>query len=304
MLVEMGHNHGEDWYVHLPWVLLSRRVALMPDVGTSSSKLVLGTNPVVPGQLIGAPSPPMPVEHLKKLADHLEMVTNVPAVQTSNHDTGNNKNYMPTTTENATHVYLKKENPKGLMQSYVGPYRIVDRPSHSTIKVKVGVFKNGNENIQLHHWSNAKPAFLRENFNEAQMPVRGRPPKVSSPLGSAPSSVEPDTTVASDRQTNTDVDVSEPASIQHGGEINKRVTSPRFTSSRVTSQNVNNQNSNSGRKRPARTTRNPNPSYVDALSIDRITGPPPSPAFLKRNNMWSASAKDLYNINKAINSRQ
>ena len=37
----MGNSHKQDWYLHLPWVLLSRRVALQPDIGTSSSKLVL-----------------------------------------------------------------------------------------------------------------------------------------------------------------------------------------------------------------------------------------------------------------------
>ena len=84
---------------------------------------------------------------------------------------------MPTTTENATHVYIKKDNPKGLMPSYTGPHLIVDRPSHSTIKVKVGTFKSGVENIQLHHWANAKPANVRADTPEAEMPVRGRPRK-------------------------------------------------------------------------------------------------------------------------------
>ena len=74
MLVEMGEAYKQNWYVHLPWVLLSRRVALLPDVGTSSSKLVMGTNPVVPGQLVGAPSPMMTNEDLKGLLSHLEHV--------------------------------------------------------------------------------------------------------------------------------------------------------------------------------------------------------------------------------------
>ena len=103
----MGENHKEDWYLHLPWVLLSRRVALLPDIGSSSSQLVMGLNPVVPGQLVGAPTPPMSVKHLRGLADHLQKLDDVPAMQTSNHDT-TRKSYMPTTTENATHVYIKK----------------------------------------------------------------------------------------------------------------------------------------------------------------------------------------------------
>ena len=31
MLVDMAQDYKQDWYVHLPWVLLSRRVALIPN---------------------------------------------------------------------------------------------------------------------------------------------------------------------------------------------------------------------------------------------------------------------------------
>ena len=175
----MGQAYKQDWFLHLPWVLLSRRVALQPDIGTSSSKLVLGTNPVVPGQLVGAPSAPMPPEQLKGLLKHLEMAADQPAMPMSNHSK-DKKPFMPTTTDNATHVYIKREQPKGLIQSYTGPYPIVDRPSHSTINVKMGTFKSGVPNIQLHHWSNAKPAQMREDTIEAEMTRRGRPQKSPS----------------------------------------------------------------------------------------------------------------------------
>ena len=108
MLVEMGNAYKQDWYLHLPWVLLSRRVALQPDIGTSSSKLVLGMNPVVPGQLVGAPSPPMPPNQLRGLVKHLEMAADQEAMPMSNHSKSK-KNFMPATTETATHVYIKKE---------------------------------------------------------------------------------------------------------------------------------------------------------------------------------------------------
>ena len=187
----MGENHNEDWYLHLPWVMLSRRVALIPEFGVSSSKLVLGSNPVVPGQLVGDSTPlPMSTKDLKGLVAHLEANADTPGKATSNHDTRRKPEHMPITTETATHVYLKKENPKGLMQGYHGPYKIVERPSHSTIKVKLGTFKSGAENIQLHHWENAKPAKLREDFKEATMPTRGRPPTRSSDLPEAQVQVE------------------------------------------------------------------------------------------------------------------
>ena len=58
-----------------------------------------------------------------------------------------NEENMPITLETATHVYVKKENPKGLLQTYTGPHKIVDRPSHSTIKVKIGTFRSEVENL-------------------------------------------------------------------------------------------------------------------------------------------------------------
>ena len=177
MLVDMGQEFKQDWYLHLPWVLLSRRVALQPDLGTSSSKLVLGMDPLVPGQLVGAPSPPMSLEHLKGLASHLESTLDFKPKEMSNHHTKPKKEYMPPSTETATHVYIKRDNPKGLMASYTGPHLIVDRPSHSTIRVKVGTFKSGVENIQLHHWANAKPANVKADQPVAEMPARGRPRK-------------------------------------------------------------------------------------------------------------------------------
>ena len=180
MLIEMGQQHKQDWFLHLPWVLLLRRVALQPDLGTSSSKIALGMDPVVPGQLVGAPGPPMPPDHVQGLVRHLEAAADTPAKKTSNHNKLNRKPYMPPTTETATDAYIKVDNPKGLMQSYTGPHLIVDRPSQSTIKVKVGTFKSGVENIQFHHWSNAKPAEMRADAEEAVMKKRGRPAKVKT----------------------------------------------------------------------------------------------------------------------------
>ena len=67
------------------------------------------------------------------------------------------------------------------MPSYTGPHKIISRPTQSTIKVKVGTFVNGAENLQVHHWSNLKPATVREDTPEAEMPKRGRPAKTSPP---------------------------------------------------------------------------------------------------------------------------
>ena len=86
---------------------------------------------------------------------------------------------MPITTETATRVYVKKENPTGLLQAYTGPDKIVERPGHSTLKVRMGTFKSGVENLYVNHWQNCKPAKLREGAKEAEMPTRGGPKKTA-----------------------------------------------------------------------------------------------------------------------------
>ena len=83
------------------------------------------------------------------------------------------------------------------MPTYWGPHKIVERPSHSTVKVKVGNFANGAENIQTHHWSNLKPAEMREDTPEAVMPRRGRPSK-STVSDDSPSTTDAKTAARSE----------------------------------------------------------------------------------------------------------
>ena len=233
MLLEMGDTHRQDWYLHLPWVLLSRRVALHPDLGVSTSQMVLGMDPVVPGQLVGDPTPPMVAGDIKKLVSHLEAASDRTPIPTSNHAVPK-KEYMPPSTETATHVYIKKENPKGLLQKYTGPHKIVERPSPSTIKVKIGTFKSGIENIQTHHWANAKPAMMREGAEEGVMPTRGRPKKSKD----QPSVIDP--TAQSDVTNTTDESVgeSEAATPKTGStKKEKKVNNPTRRSERIAKQN-------------------------------------------------------------------
>ena len=279
MLVEMGNAYKQDWYLHLPWVLLSRRVALQPDIGTSSSKLVLGMNPVVPGQLVGAPSPPMPPNQLRGLVKHLEMAADQEAMPMSNHSKSK-KNFMPATTETATHVYIKKETPKGLIQSYTGPYPIVSRPSHSTILVKMGTFKSGMENHQLHHWSNAKPANMRDDVIEAEMTRRGRPLK--------------DTSGPQDGQQATEDSVG----------VKEAVTPPPSEPVSAESKLSPKVNKLSEPTRRSERIRNKNhATSIQTLCI-ASRGPPPGledsvPNFQKPQ-AWTATVREIQELNKAI----
>ena len=85
---------------------------------------------------------------------------------------------------------------------YWGPHKIVQSTGHSTVKVKVGTFANGAENVQTHHWSNLKPAELREDTPVAVMPKRGRPSKATvTDKSPASTDVTPSNPSGADRKT-------------------------------------------------------------------------------------------------------
>ena len=172
---------------------------------------------------------------------------------------------MPSTTETATHVYIKQDNPTGLLQRYTGPYKIVSRPSHSTIMVKIGTYKSGVENIQLHHWSNAKPAHMREGQEEAVMVPRGRPPKKPEVSLEPPTTT---TTVVTEGSGQTD---SKPTPKPKLPKVNKQ---PTRRSERI--QNKIHETS--------------------SLECDISTVPP-------QRRGWTATTADLALINASINVR-
>ena len=150
-------------------------------------------------------------------------------------------------------MYLRVGKPAPLGPPVKGPYRIVERPSMSTIRVKVGTFKSGAENLQLHHWSNAKPATMRADATEGTMTTRGRPSKSTS---------------SSDVHRATDE-----------SEADYVDTSKQTTPSPPSASEPVDKNSNERGKRPVRSTRNPAPLYVD-----NVTGPPPIPFSSKAGN--------------------
>ena len=61
------------------------------------------------------------------------------------------------------------------MPRYRGPYLITDRPSNSTIQIKTGTFANGLPRLEVHHWHNARPAFVGPGTPDATRPKLGRP---------------------------------------------------------------------------------------------------------------------------------
>ena len=79
-------------------------------------------------------------------------------------------------TDKASHVYVKVEEPKGLSPKFEGPYPIVNRPTRTTVQVRLGSYVNGDPRLQTYNWRSMKIAHLRPNASEGSRPVLGRRP--------------------------------------------------------------------------------------------------------------------------------
>ena len=172
-LVDMGDTHRENWQRALPWVLLGKRVQYQPHLDASSAQLVLATTPRIPGQLLGEAGPPLNTAQTRALLEQLYKLSDRPGVPMS----GKRESANIQHTESATHVYVKIDNPKNLGSKFEGPYEILERPSRSTVKIKVGTYHNNEPRTLVFHWSACKVANMRENAIAAERPKLGRPKK-------------------------------------------------------------------------------------------------------------------------------
>ena len=224
--------------------------------------LTYGTNLAIPGDLLRDPGEPFDEEELKQLVEFMSKTNNIEAKPT----TVPKQAVVEEPPESITHVYTKQHNTTGLQPPYSGPFPIVSRPSRSQVKIKVGLTKNGFPRYELRSWRDLKIAPVDpDNVQEASRPARGRKPASGKPL----------------EEETSDTSGTEVV-------INKQVE--------INKQTQRAPNSNESGK-PTRTTRNPNPRYVDS-----ITGPPPKLGFPLKPT-WTASQADLDNINKSITNR-
>ena len=292
----MGAKHQDRWMDHLPFVLLGRRTALQPDLGATASELTFGKNVVVPGQLLEDPDEVGDQESLQSLLQRVRNKTERPAIQTSRH-IKQEQNFKPLP-EDINFVYTKQHQTTGLQPSFEGPFRIAERLSRSTFKLEVGTFKDGTKRYEIRHANDLKFAHPKSLTAPAVRPTLGRPSSSSSdaqltalPSHPTPSNQfdesEPASSVAADQnkqtlQTRKDATTDRPthetsnqncrvpASIKEGGQ---ELTGPPKIQPF------------SGR--PTRTTRNPNPIYVDGIQLES-------------NKPWSASSAEIQELNRMI----
>ena len=143
---------------------------------------MLGSNPTVPGDMLGEPGPPLSSRQLQNLLTSLRAQAGRPAIQTSSHR--DPPVHEPVNLDKVTHVRLKRHKLGPLQHTYEGPFPILERVGRSCIRVQVGTYADGTPRVETHHWENAKPAVLAENQEPATKKKLGRKPKPVS--GDAP----------------------------------------------------------------------------------------------------------------------
>ena len=235
----MGDKHGSQWMRALPWVLLGKRVQVQPDLDASAAMLVFGKSVSIPGQLLGHPGPPLTNLQTKALLHELYKLSAKPAIQT----TSVTNPIDISVTENAEYVYVKAHEPKhGLSPRFDGPFKVVSRPSRSTVQIKVGTFADGRDTLSVFHWSSCKVANMREGAEVASRPMLGRKPTDRPDPPPSPST----------NNTNNMADDAVPDS--PSTKQNERAKIQNADSTDVSLS-----------RRPARSTRNPSPQYVDSV---------------------------------------
>ena len=174
----MADSEGSNWVARLPWVLLGLRTTYQADLKSTSAELVLGTNPIIPGDLIGEPSPEVSSRQLESLLESLRQRAAQPATQTSSH--GIPPVNVPTNLDQVSHVRIKRHKLNPLQHAYEGPFPIIERVGKACIRVRVGSYADGRPRTELHHWENAKPAVLSPSTVVAERGPLGRKPNVPS----------------------------------------------------------------------------------------------------------------------------
>ena len=287
-LLDMGHTHQDRWYDFLPFVLLGRRVAYQPDIQASASELTFGKNVTIPGQLL------MNQETLTEEQPSVELLklvrskTDTETRQPSRHCPPERP--MPPIPENIKQVYTKQHQTTGLQPSFEGPFRVEERTSRSVWKIEVGTYKDGRKRYEYRHVNDLKFAHPKSLAAPIERPKLGRP-----------------ATVQSDSSNSTEVTPSRQPSNPVNNQLRRQLQlpePPHQTRTVDSKQSGNNHETSipecqlpalpaeSGKiqNRPKRSTRNPNPLYVDSL---RLQAPP---------RAWSASESDLKWLNESITS--
>ena len=282
-LVEIGDTKREHWMDYLPFVMLGRRISLHNDMGCSPAEVAFGEPLVIPGALTDPSAPDN--KNIRDIIQNVQQSVNRKPTPTSKHR--QEPVYFPESINTTTHVYLKVQDGRSLMPKYVGPMLIVDRPTKSTIKIKVGTYADGRDRVEEHHWQNCRPAFVGPDTPLHQKPALGRParptPSAPPPQLTLPVVDEPDFP-----ENQQQIDTNQPAEIPAPNFelINDPPQSPHAEPPEsVQTTGPPPEPPFSASERPVRTNRNvPHPKFADYYTYQA----------------WSASKNELDYINASI----
>ena len=283
---DMADKHQNKWLDFLPFVALGKNATLQPDVGASPNELAFGTNLRIPGQLLSDPEEIPSAESLKNLLQEVKIKTANPAVQPSRHNPVETP--LPDIPANVTHAYTRQHKVTGLHTPFEGPFRIASRPSKSTVQLEVGVYSNGEKRFEIRHLNDLRLAHPESLVAPASRPKLGRPHT------STHSDVQPSTEPSPQEDANFENRFPEPTAPPP--KVRQPAASKQAVKVAGTVGNNNHETSSPNQRQPAsedltgrpvRTTRNPNPYYVDAIQWATL-------------RPWSASQSEIAALNTAI----
>ena len=211
-------------------------------------------------------------------------------------------------------MYTRQHQTTGLQAPYEGPFKVAEQVSRSTYKIEVGTFKDGSKRYEIRHANDLKAAHPDSKTAPISRPKLGRPSK-SDPQNKLNSSMAspgtpsnhfdslPSQNGGSEADTNLVPRADTPATAR-----NKQAADCLNPPKRATVAPSNHETSNPKNRlpasdparglsmgtgppagqpfsRPARTTRNPNPYYVDSIAT----------------RAWQATPEDLQYLNRSIN---
>ena len=288
-LIDMGQTHQDRWLDFLPFVLLGRRVAYQPDIGASSSEMTFGKNVTVPGEILCDPDTTSDYNSFQKILNQVRNKTDNEAIQPSRHNLPETQ--LPDIPLDVTHVYTRQHNTTGLQAHFEGPFRIAERVSRSVLKLEVGTYKGGQKRYEFRHLNDIKLAHPKSLAAPAERPKLGRPsatPTSTSSDGSGPTGIATPEGATNPSNQLTDLPVDTLPEVQSPPSVPDSESKQTFSGREPAKIQTS--------KLPRRSTRNPNPIYVDSI----MTGPPPTPPFTTPR-AWTASGEELAWLNQSIN---
>ena len=162
---------GNDWFHHLPDVLLGRATAYQKRLRTSSAMVVYGVPLQVPGDLLRPTAEGTELD-VQAVVDRMQTA----AAQTPPPTTDFHYDvHFPESAARATAVFVKTVK-SGLGPLKSGPYPIVKREGKSALVLDYGKDAGGQARHKVQHWANCQPANLADDAELATAPRRGRKP--------------------------------------------------------------------------------------------------------------------------------